>query len=295
MFKRLEGDEFVVQPYEASKQWRLSSEENPFFEFHAGANIQHPFDPEVSPKNQSGTFVRAVYETVRHTYYRKEATLHGQFGVEDIENIDLSTFPREPNSLIYVLKISSQLFGDRVVPGTLTISTSFGDESLILTDDGSGNLMVGGTETQVGNVFYSNGVLVLTRRPGERFVFPEFTVWPDYTFEGDVIEEGSRNSTFPEYDLSIFDYIFQSFEIEFRNETVNYENEVTVRVEPDEFGATVNPTILDDDGMAEVDRPFTTTVGLYDDDFRLVAIGKLSNPIQKPESTPLTLVVQIDT
>lgn len=292
MFKRLEGDEFVVQPYQASKQWRLSSEDNPFFEFHAGANIQHPFDSSVSPKNQSGTFVRAVYETIRQTYYREDATLYGQFGVEDLENIDLSTFPREPNSLIYILKISSQLFGDRVVPGSLSISTELGNESLTLVDDSSGNLFVEGTETQVGNVFYSNGILVLTRRPGDIFEFPTFTVWPDYTFEEAIIEEGSRDSTFPDYDLSIFDYIFQDFDIEFRNETVNYENEVTASVEPDEFGATTNSSVLRED---DIDRPYISTVGLYDNDFELVAVGKLSSPIQKPESTPLTVVVRFDT
>lgn len=293
MFKRLEGDEFVVQPYEASKQWRLSSENNPFFEFHAGANPRHPFDPDVSPQNQSGSYVRGVYEMVKQSYYRKDATLYESFGVNNIEDIDLSTFPREPNSLIYVLKVSSQLFGDRIVPGSLSISTSVGEQFLTLVDDGAGNLMVEGTETQVGNVFYSNGVLVLTRRPGERFVFPEFTVWPDYTFEGAVIEEGSRDSTFPDYELSIFDYIFQDFKIEFRNETTNYENEVVARIEPQEFGATTNPSLNEDDPQTE--RPYITTVGLYDDNFRLVAVGKLSSPIQKPESTPLTAVVTFDT
>ena len=40
--------------------------------------------------------------------------------------------------------------------------------------------------------------------------------------------------------------------------------------------------------------PYVTTVGLYDDDYNLIAIGKLSEPVQNDPDVELTLVVRID-
>jgi hypothetical protein len=41
-------------------------------------------------------------------------------------------------------------------------------------------------------------------------------------------------------------------------------------------------------------NPFVTTIGLYDDYFRLVAIGKMSTPVQLPNNVDTTVIVRID-
>jgi hypothetical protein len=41
-------------------------------------------------------------------------------------------------------------------------------------------------------------------------------------------------------------------------------------------------------------KPYITSIGLYDDYGRLLAIGKLSTPIQTPNNTDTTFVVKFD-
>jgi hypothetical protein len=40
--------------------------------------------------------------------------------------------------------------------------------------------------------------------------------------------------------------------------------------------------------------PYITTMGLYDNDYNLVAIAKFTKPIKKPTDIPLTFVVRWD-
>lgn len=292
MFKRLDSTDFEVTEYPASKSWQVTSEEcSEFFQFHVGANLEERFASELAPRNKSGTSVQAVYDMINHVYY--SGNIYERFGIEDIENVNLGTFPRGDGSLIYVLKISSELYGTRIYPDSLEISTSIEDESLTITDDGNGNLVVKGTRDVVGNVFYRNGVLVLTRRPfdEQQPTLSSISVWPNYEFQDVMNIEVGEGTTFPDYELTVFDYIFRDFNIEFRSDTSNFENEIFATVNPEEFGATTNPTIRP---LDKLDRPYITTVGLYDDKFRLLAIGKLASPILKSESTPMNLVVRFD-
>ena len=67
---------------------------------------------------------------------------------------------------------------------------------------------------------------------------------------------------------------------------------------------TMNPSIRLDGRMdtAEVDplaknpafRPYVTTVGLYDDELRLLAVAKLAKPLQKLNNVDTTFVVRFD-
>ena len=40
--------------------------------------------------------------------------------------------------------------------------------------------------------------------------------------------------------------------------------------------------------------PYITTVGLYDDDFTLLATAKLAQPLKKPKKMDTTIVVRFD-
>lgn len=300
MFKQLSGDKVTTSEYQARKEWSLDDSVDQLT-FHAGANLEPPYYEDRSPENEAGTDVRGVYEMIRHLYYREDASIYDRFGVLDPSAIDLSTFPRDPRAIIYVLKVSSKLYGKRIAPGSVEISTNQEDESLTAVDDGQGNLLLEGTNTVIGNVFYPTGTLVLTRRPEEIFRLPDFTVWPNYTFEEIVFDESIANSTFPDYNYDVFDLLFRDFDIQFRSVVSNYENEIAAKVETDEFGATTNPTGRQSRGVpieALEDgnfRPYVTTAGFYNDDFELIATGKISRPVKFPDSTPFTILARFDT
>lgn len=40
--------------------------------------------------------------------------------------------------------------------------------------------------------------------------------------------------------------------------------------------------------------PYITTIGLYNDEFELLAVGKLAKPIQTSRTTDMTFLINID-
>lgn len=90
----------------------------------------------------------------------------------------------------------------------------------------------------------------------------------------------------------------------FQNNTNINSNLVFCRATADEFNYSSNPTFTDsqnrivviEDGQEGVQRSFTyiTTVGLYDDNDNLLAVAKLSRPIEKNDEKDLTVRVRLD-
>ena len=48
------------------------------------------------------------------------------------------------------------------------------------------------------------------------------------------------------------------------------------------------------DSSATDFSPYITSVGLYDDDYNLLAVAKMTKPMKKPTDLPLTFKVSID-
>jgi len=119
----------------------------------------------------------------------------------------------------------------------------------------------------VGNVFYDLGFIVLTS--------------PYY------------------YTLSdSFDYT-----LTFNSKKMIYEYEFLCQVERGELNNTTNPsTLLYHDQRSIVNptfasssfSPYISTIGLYNDENELLAVGKLSRPIQKSQTNDMTFVVKFD-
>lgn len=90
----------------------------------------------------------------------------------------------------------------------------------------------------------------------------------------------------------------------FQNNTNINSNLVFCRATADEFNYSSNPTYTDaqnkivviEDGQEGVQRSFTyiTTVGLYDINNNLLAVAKLSRPIEKNDEKDLTVRVRLD-
>ncbi|HCT52286.1 MAG TPA: hypothetical protein DF712_07475 [Balneola sp.] len=90
----------------------------------------------------------------------------------------------------------------------------------------------------------------------------------------------------------------------FQNETQINSTLIFCRMGPDEFNHSSNPTYTDssgkvvviDPGQALTQKPFTmiTTVGLYNEADTLLAVAKLSRPIEKNEEKDVTLRVRLD-
>lgn len=92
--------------------------------------------------------------------------------------------------------------------------------------------------------------------------------------------------------------------ITFQNVTNINSTLIFCRATPDEFNYSSNPTFVDSDnritvidsGQEDTQKSFTffTTVGLYDANDNLLAVAKVSRPVEKNDEKDLTLRVRLD-
>ena len=95
---------------------------------------------------------------------------------------------------------------------------------------------------------------------------------------------------------------YSTYTMTFQSETTIYQNEVRCHVNENDFNYTQNPsaTISGSDGQlinaitGSDFRPYTTTVGLYNDTNELLVVGKLSTPYPIPSNTDMTFIIKWD-
>ncbi len=137
------------------------------------------------------------------------------------------------------------------------------------------------------------------------------------TLIGDLNHGGNRNATFvPHFMTSasidnIVDHLascrFSSgtlTAITFQNETIINSTLVFARATADEFNYSSNPTFIDDDnrivvideGQEDIQQTFSfiTSVGLYDANDNLLAVAKLSRPVEKNPEKDITFRIRLD-
>tara|TARA_Y100001963_G_scaffold158176_1_gene256925 strand:+ start:10348 stop:12081 length:1734 start_codon:yes stop_codon:yes gene_type:complete len=94
------------------------------------------------------------------------------------------------------------------------------------------------------------------------------------------------------------------YEVTYDSTVTIYEHEYRCRSNEDDHNYTINgslmdSTTLDSSKMIGVSThslfaPYVTTIGLYNDNYELLAIGKLGRAIKTSVETPITYVVRID-
>ena len=194
------------------------------------------------------------------------------------------------------ISIPQKLFGETIVPTSFRFQykgTSRFD-NMVITDDGDGNLISQsldlGTDTSssvvVGNIFYSQGIAVLTSGSnGSNDSIPNV---------------GKDTGTDGNPDIN-------NVNIQFSSSLTIYERQYKCTILENEFGNSTNPTILKNEGgsgsfnMEYQDfatgsyfSPYVTCVGLYNENTELIAVGKLSFPAPISQFTDTTIIVNFD-
>ena len=94
--------------------------------------------------------------------------------------------------------------------------------------------------------------------------------------------------------------------IDFQSTMTIYESQYKCTFNPNEFVYSQNPSIISgswcgskegklyDFATGSYFEPYITTVGLYDNSNQLVAVGKLSQPLQSSNVTDTTVLVNLD-
>jgi hypothetical protein len=126
----------------------------------------------------------------------------------------------------------------------------------------------------IGNIFYDYGLLTVTD-PREKY--------------SNIFQGTGANGWFTS----------------FQNNWSIYEQEYMCHIKSHDFDISMNPTLREDNVITD-DRlkgmvthsafsPYITTVGLYNNNFDLLAVAKLAQALKKPKNMDTTVVVRFDT
>ena len=93
------------------------------------------------------------------------------------------------------------------------------------------------------------------------------------------------------------------FRLSFQSTMTIYESQYKCTFSPNEYTYTQNPSAISGSANSGVVydfltgsyfQPYVTTVGLYNNANQLVAVGKLSQPLQSSNVTDTTILVNLD-
>lgn len=163
-----------------------------------------------------------------------------------------------------------------------------------------------GTNTNiVGQVFYTHGLIAINDPRPKYYINGNRSGGSvGYRtclgiFSGNVYNDDPLHGAAPYYRSCL-----NEISLSFNSTLTKYEHEYVCVSRGDEFNFTMNPTIRENnDPRSEKPKgfvsssyfsPYITTIGLYDDYGRLLAVGKLGTPIHKRDDVDLNLIVRFD-
>jgi len=210
-------------------------------------------------------------------------------------------FPTATGSTIGVLSIPMNTFGEFIQPGSFNMS--FASQSFY--DDGQGNLMSG--SYVMGNITYTHGIVTLV---GNEY-FANWAASQSATLNnnpGSLYGSAIYGTSYvyglaPDIQVLIFDFVNSAnFTCSFSSSYTIFEKQYKCTIRENEFNFTLNPSTIANGTSGSVYgyvtesyfSPYITTVGLYDDQQNLLAIGKLAQPVPGSPTTDTTILINLD-
>lgn len=194
-------------------------------------------------------------------------------------------FPTGSNEVIGVLSIPSNIFGEYIKPGTFTLSYESGS----FIDDGEGNLLSG--SSKIGDIIYEHGIIIITSDGVSG------TAGYGYVSYGSTTYGGA--------DLTFILGLMGSQQItcSFDSSLTIHETQYKCTIRENEFNFSQNPTLIPgssnngtiyDFATGSYFDPFVTTVGLYNNNYDLLAVAKLAQPLPLSAVTDMNILVNLD-
>ena len=211
------------------------------------------------------------------------------------------------NNFISLISIPSKLWGNNIEPQSVSIEYDSSGLTYTAHDDGNGNLFVSEPTTPIinqycGNAIYEHGNIILTPVSASAGN-PDNTLTSQFTGLGVFVLKGQDGYNGVN--------LLQNLTVGFSSSVTLYEHQYKCVVRENEFGYSLNPSLLSgsqseapllgtnyvykDFATGSYFSPYITTVGLYDNDQNLLAIGKLSVPTKVPMNADLEIQVAFDT
>jgi len=200
--------------------------------------------------------------------------------------------------------VPSMFYGKQIDPGSVRITDGVYNKRRIVrvfNDDGRGGLYVSGSMTRdisgeeytgekrrkVGNVFYSEGLIVFT--------------------DPALYDTFDSGSLFWDPQISVSGVFGDLISADFKGQATMRTKTFNCRLPTAQGNASNNPTFsyVDDRGTVNTDDDrvtverhdgvtYITAIGLYNEDRQLVAVAKLAQPIRKREKEKINLRLKMD-
>lgn len=305
VYKGLTKNDVNISEFYAYKEFTFT-EDDDLLVLPAREIINTHFYTWVESTGSGGIYERTLYDSIKHLYYHRDYVLEHTSSdlytglINDTPTFDsnsrwskITSFydpyknfgPNDYNGTIYknlgnhavVVSIPQQYFGERLKPGSIHVEDI--TEGFTLVDDGIGNLYNNAESSSFvsnkkgyhrGNVFYEHGNIVIT----------------------------SLSSSYQNFGTGSNNIV-----VKFRSTEKIYELEAICTANEGEFNLTMNPSarvsrsLLITEPLGFVTgsdfATYPTTIGLYDDNGSLLAIGKLPYPLRNDPDLALTVALRI--
>jgi hypothetical protein len=198
---------------------------------------------------------------------------------------------------------------------------SFDVESGIMVVDNIEFLQGGAAISKIGNVFYNQGLIVITRDVANKLTSgwqldykstqtiyeheyllvvneDEFNVSQNPTA---VVEVGKETQRYITSDGKTISVVTNTGTKYIKKKSILEDGSILDYRIPSSFKANVSGGFEHYELSSSVDStgsflaPFITTIGLYDDDCQLVAVAKLPQPIKSEPDIPVNFIIRFDT
>jgi hypothetical protein len=213
-------------------------------------------------------------------------------------------FPNNTGSYIAALSIPSGIYGDYVQPGSFIMSFTSGGFGGTFYDDSQGNIFTG--SILVGNITYTHGIVTLT---GNKALYTTpFAIGSIYSTAVYGVSVYGTTISLSDWTKIIFAFANSTnFTCSFSSSYTIQDTQYKCTVRENEFNLSLNPSLTSGSYTTDSNSglmygfatesyfsPYITTVGLYDEQQNLLAIGKLSQPLPSSPTTDTTILINID-
>tara|TARA_A100001201_G_scaffold106263_1_gene90883 strand:+ start:27 stop:1040 length:1014 start_codon:yes stop_codon:yes gene_type:complete len=294
------------------------------YNFNTGSATSQSFGDYIpsASKFSMGTFYSLpTWHSINQLYYKRSSDPFGCFTSKSIPKTN-----RELNGTARVFTIPRNLFGEKVKPGSIKLDVTINGVTYDLRDDSDGNIydfahsasyaafrsssfsrkqgvQSNGSGSEVGNVIYEHGQIIITdtgsysdagTNTGHTLTYKaSHTIYEhEYLVE---IEPNEFNKT-----MNLSTCFERSGSISIAEGSVSMSNFFPPSDQPSGEGTGSYKTIYNATDKYEgfvthsEFAPYMSSVGLYNDDGELCAVGKLAKPIKLNQDATTTVVVRFD-
>lgn len=315
-FKQLLASDIIVTPFEVNKGFTFLGAANMTasdvgIDRFLGQNIGGTFSTSEATTGQVTTeYKRLIYNSAKELYYSNilgtASLAYTVPGLDSTGNVLIGPtssagryenylqttlnveryFPTGSNDVIGVISIPSKLYGDYIQPGSFIFTAESGS----IYDDGNGTLLFSLDNEYAGNIIYQHGLIIITK---------------DNLSGGAVYGTGTYGTgTYGEDALPFLENLITSNNVtcSFSSSVTLFETQYKCTVDTSEFNFSLNPSLISgstegivyDFVTGSYFSPYITTVGLYNENQDLIAVGKLAKPLPSNNTTDLTILINID-